>query len=63
MERMFLVRPYPCPAPNLQSRPSLHAACRRGRPPPAAPPTRTPRPAPHALLLTLGRARGRSTSR
>eukprot|EP00964_Phaeocystis_antarctica_P164132 scaffold141635_cov136-Phaeocystis_antarctica.AAC.1 len=37
MYGMFRVRSSPCPAPNLQLRPPLHAACRRGRPPPAAP--------------------------
>eukprot|EP00964_Phaeocystis_antarctica_P141700 scaffold106778_cov65-Phaeocystis_antarctica.AAC.1 len=62
MNAMFMVRSSPCPATNLQSRPLLQlraprssiACCR---------PTCIPRPAPPALLLTLGRARRRPTSR
>eukprot|EP00964_Phaeocystis_antarctica_P081322 scaffold50867_cov51-Phaeocystis_antarctica.AAC.1 len=132
MEIMFFVRSSPCPAPNLQSSPLLHAACtavgrhlrppglhlaphrtpffrlsavrvgvqpaaelrhlqshrheihvpgallpvpcsqsavepsparcvHRGRPPPPASRSAS-RPASHALLSTLGRARRRSTS-
>eukprot|EP00964_Phaeocystis_antarctica_P069347 scaffold42116_cov53-Phaeocystis_antarctica.AAC.1 len=51
MASMFYVRSSPCPAPNLQSRPPLHAACiavARRLPPP------DPQLAPHrhALLST-----------
>eukprot|EP00964_Phaeocystis_antarctica_P070685 scaffold43062_cov49-Phaeocystis_antarctica.AAC.1 len=55
-------RSSPCPAPNLQSR--LHCAL-LAPPLPAAShlPTRTPLPAPHALISTLGSTRRRSTSR
>eukprot|EP00964_Phaeocystis_antarctica_P153473 scaffold121760_cov33-Phaeocystis_antarctica.AAC.1 len=47
MNYMFNVRSSPCPAPNLQSRPPLHAAC-------AVVPRRLPvsRPPPYALLST-----------
>ena len=63
MRQMFYVRSSPCPAPNLCSQalsctlpaPRSSAASRL--------PTRIPRPAPHALLLTLGSTRRRSTSR
>eukprot|EP00964_Phaeocystis_antarctica_P021197 scaffold11740_cov53-Phaeocystis_antarctica.AAC.4 len=60
MAGMFFVRSSPCPAPDLQSRPPLHAACAVVRRPP---PPSAPRPTPYALRSTLGRARGRSTSR
>eukprot|EP00964_Phaeocystis_antarctica_P049665 scaffold28787_cov67-Phaeocystis_antarctica.AAC.2 len=52
-----------CPAPQSAAAPSPARCVHRGRPPPAAPPTRIPRPAPHALLSTLGSLRRRSTSR
>ena len=62
MSSMFQVRPYPCPATNLQSRPLLHAACalavHRLLPPD---PHTSPRSA--CPPLTLGRVRRRSTSR
>ena len=61
MWQMFLVRSSPCPAPRLQSSHPLHAACaviaRR------LPPSVALRPAPYALLSTIGRALWRSTSR
>eukprot|EP00964_Phaeocystis_antarctica_P045733 scaffold26342_cov63-Phaeocystis_antarctica.AAC.1 len=51
-----------CPAPNLQLRPLLHAACAAVvRRPPVS--RAAPRHAPCALLTTLGRMHGRSTSR
>ena len=61
MSYMFSVRSSPCPAPSLQSRPPLRAACaavRRLLPPDPYTP-----PAPHALLSTLGSTRRRSTTR
>ena len=63
MYGMFRVRSSPCPAPNLQSSPALHAACTAVARRLFRLPTRIPRPAPYALLLTLGRTRRRSTSR
>eukprot|EP00964_Phaeocystis_antarctica_P045208 scaffold26015_cov60-Phaeocystis_antarctica.AAC.1 len=60
MNTMFYVRSSPCPAPNLQSRPLLHAACAavaRRLPPPAT----LPHPASYALLSTLGSTHRRST--
>ena len=62
MYGMFRVRSSPCPAPNLQSSPAPHAACPAiARRLPSAGPH--PRPAPHALLSTLGSPRRRSTNR
>ena len=62
MKNMFAVRSAPCPAPRLQSSPSLHAACATVvRRPPVS--RAAPRHAPCALLSTLGRMRTRSTSR
>ena len=61
MRNMFQVRSSPCPVPNLQSSPPLHAACTttaRRLPPPGV-----PRTAPYALRSTLGSKRRRSTSR
>ena len=56
MPSMFIVRSSPCPAPNLQSIPPLHAAlAHRGRPPPDPPSRAAPRLAPYALLSTIGR--------
>ena len=54
MQYMFLVRSYPCLAPNLQSSSPLHAACTSRV---------APRSAPYALRSTLGSTRRRSTSR
>ena len=62
MWSMFRVRSSPCPAPNLQPRPPLHAACSTVVHRLLSPDPYTSRPAPHALLSTLGRARRRSTS-
>eukprot|EP00964_Phaeocystis_antarctica_P008226 scaffold4429_cov36-Phaeocystis_antarctica.AAC.4 len=59
---MFDVRSSPCPAPDLQSSPFLHAACTAVARRPRVP-TCIPRPTPYALLSALGRARRRSTSR
>ena len=51
MDRMFWVRSSPCPAPNLQSSPSLHAACTAvTRRPPAI--RATPPTAAYALRAT-----------
>ena len=59
---MFYVRSSPCPAPNLQPRFLLHAACaavvHRLLPPDPYPSRRT-----HGLVSTLGSKRMRSTSR
>eukprot|EP00964_Phaeocystis_antarctica_P036687 scaffold20948_cov51-Phaeocystis_antarctica.AAC.3 len=63
MGAMFHVRSSPCPAPNLQSSPPLHAACTAVVRHTSRLPARAPRPAPYALLATLGSMRGRSTSR
>ena len=63
MVNMFSVRSSPCPAPSLQSRPPLHALLAAAVVHRLLPPTRTPRPAPHALLSILGSTRRRSTSR
>eukprot|EP00964_Phaeocystis_antarctica_P070615 scaffold43012_cov49-Phaeocystis_antarctica.AAC.6 len=61
MSLMFYVRSSPCPAPNLQSSPLLHAACTAvGRHLPVS--WSAPRPASHALLSTLGRTRRRLIS-
>eukprot|EP00964_Phaeocystis_antarctica_P074400 scaffold45742_cov55-Phaeocystis_antarctica.AAC.4 len=62
MSQMLTVRSSPCPAPYLQPSLPLHAACAAvaRRLPPSRP---APRPAPHALLSTLGSTRRRSTSR
>eukprot|EP00964_Phaeocystis_antarctica_P074399 scaffold45742_cov55-Phaeocystis_antarctica.AAC.3 len=62
MASMFSVRSSPCPAPYLQPSPPLHAASPAvaHRLPPSRP---GPRPAPHALLSTLGSTQGCSTSR
>ena len=62
MNHMFRVRSFPAQPPicgralscTLRAPRSSTACC---------PPSRTPRPAPHALLSTLGRARRHSTSR
>ena len=56
MNYMFYVRSSQPPAPNLQTSPPPHAAC-------TAIARRLPRAALYALLLILGRARHRSTSR
>eukprot|EP00964_Phaeocystis_antarctica_P074626 scaffold45921_cov50-Phaeocystis_antarctica.AAC.1 len=62
MDALFRVRSSPCPAPSLQSRPLLHAACVAAAS--HLPPSRAaPLPASHARLSTLGRMRMRSTSR
>eukprot|EP00964_Phaeocystis_antarctica_P016219 scaffold8959_cov55-Phaeocystis_antarctica.AAC.2 len=50
----------PCPQSAVE--PSPARCVRRGRPPPDCPPTRITRPAPHALLSTLGSTRRRSIS-
>eukprot|EP00964_Phaeocystis_antarctica_P052429 scaffold30701_cov45-Phaeocystis_antarctica.AAC.2 len=63
MRDMFWVRSSPCPATNLQLRTPLRELRAPRSSTACCPPTRTPRPAPHALLSTLGRARRRSTSR
>eukprot|EP00964_Phaeocystis_antarctica_P029493 scaffold16621_cov63-Phaeocystis_antarctica.AAC.2 len=62
MHQMFSVRSSACPAPNLQSRPLLHAACAAViRRPPVC--RAAPRHAPCAPFSTLGSTRRRSTSR
>eukprot|EP00964_Phaeocystis_antarctica_P016220 scaffold8959_cov55-Phaeocystis_antarctica.AAC.3 len=62
MYSMFLVRSSPCPAPNLQPRPLLCTL--RAPRSPDCPPTRIPRPAPHALSyrLSAGRVRVQSAA-
>eukprot|EP00964_Phaeocystis_antarctica_P001078 scaffold605_cov43-Phaeocystis_antarctica.AAC.2 len=63
MRAMFQVRSSPWPAPNLQSSPLPCALLAPRSPAALPPPSPHPRPAPYALLSTLGSPRRRSTSR